>query len=152
MDTEVLAILDGLEGMAAVRTLEFQRGNNLLPGNKGLSADLAFELSAAAGVVVNIFVGCAAKRAYGIGWDRTLFAFMGFDRFYGFPITEAVILVPELPVLFEERLDNGKLIRKEFLVFRAVDFIMSPLLERDISADKKNKPANLAILFLNDVK
>ena len=56
------------------------------------------------------------------------------------------------PVLFDEGLDDRKLISEEFLVLRAVDFIMSPLFQRNISADKENKPADLLILFLNDVK
>ena len=64
----------------------------------------------------------------------------------------AVILVPEFPVLLDERFDDWKLVREELLILRAVDFIMSPLLQRDISADKENKPADLAILLLNDVK
>ena len=38
------------------------------------------------------------------------------------------------------------------MVFRAVEFIMSPLLKRNVSADKKNEPANLLILFLNNFK
>ena len=58
----------------------------------------------------------------------------------------------EYPVLFDEGLDDRKLISEEFLVLRAVDFIMSPLFQRNISADKENKPADLLILFLNDVK
>ena len=46
--------------------------------------------------------------------------------------------------------DDWKFVREELLILRAVDLIMSRLLERDISADKVNKPADLAILFLND--
>ena len=121
-------------------------------GYKGLSVDLALKLAMAAGVVVNILMGCTTKRAYGICWDRALLAFVRLDRFYGFTITETIVFIPELPVLFDERLDNGQFIRKEFLVFWAGEFIMGPLLERDISADKENKPADLAILFLNDIK
>ena len=39
-----------------------------------------------------------------------------------------------------------------YLVFGAVDLIMSPLFERNVSADKENKPANSVVLFLNDSK
>lgn len=152
MDPEVLAVFDRLECMAAVRTLELQRGNHLLTVDKGLAADLALKLSAAAGIVVDVLVWRTAERAYGIRGNRTGLVFVRLDRFYGLAITETVILVPEKPVLFDKRFDNGKFIRKEFLVFWAVDLIVSPLFERDISADKKNKPANLVILFLNDVK
>lgn len=152
MDAEVLAVFDRLEGMSAVRALESERGDHFFPGHKGLPADLALKLAAAAGVVVNILMGCAAKRAYGIRWDCTLPAFVRLDRFYGFAIAETIVFVPELPVLLDKRLDNRELIRKELLIFWTVKFIMSPLFERDISADKENKLADLAILFLNDIK
>ena len=82
----------------------------------------------------------------------TLLTFLSFYRFHGFAITEQVVFVPESPVLFDEGFDDRKLISEEFLVLRAVDFIMSPLFQRNISADKENKPADLLILFLNDVK
>ena len=69
-----------------------------------------------------------------------------------FSVTESVVLVPEFPVLFDEGLDDRKLISEEFLVLRAVNFVMSPLFQRNISADKENKPADLLMLFLNDSK
>ncbi len=95
---------------------------------------------------------CTAERADSICWNVTGVAFPGPDRFYRFAIAEMIIFIPELPVLFDKRLDNGQLIGKEFLVLWAVEFVMSPLPERDVSADKENKPADLLILFLNDVK
>lgn len=152
MDTEVFAVFDMLEGMAAVRALEFERGNHFFSGYKGLSADLALELPTAAGVVVDILVRSPAEGAYGIRGNRARLAFVRLDRFYGFAVAETIVFVPELLILLDERLDNRQLIRKELLVFWTVEFIMSPLLERNISADEKNKPANLAILFLNDMK
>ena len=100
MDAEVLAVFNRLESMAAVRGLEFERGNYLLAIDKGLSADLALKLS----------------------------------------------------VLLDERLDNGQLIGKELMVLGAVEFIMSPLFERDKSADKEKEPGDLAKLFLNNGK
>ncbi len=77
---------------------------------------------------------------------------MGPDWFYSLAIAKTVVFIPELPVLFDEWFDNGQFISKEFLVPGAVEFVMSPLLERDVSADKENKPANLFVLFLNDSK
>ncbi len=77
---------------------------------------------------------------------------MWLDGFYGFAIAEEVVSVPKLPVLFEEWLDDRELIREELLIFRAVEFIVSPLLKRNVSANKKNEPAELLILFLNDFK
>ena len=152
MDTEMFPVFDRLEGMSAVRTLKFKRCSYLFTIDKGLAADLALKLATAASVIVNVLMWCPAERTYGIGGNRARFAFVGLDRFYGFAVAEPVVFVPELPVLFDERLDNRQLIRKEFLIFWAVEFIVSPLFERNISADKKNKPADLLILFLNDVK
>ena len=152
VNTEVFTVFDRLECMPAVRAPEFERGNNVFSGNKGLPADLAFELPTAAGIVIDVFMRGVAERTYGICRYGTRLAFLSFHRLEGFPIAEAVILVPEFPVLLDERFDDWKLVREELLILRAVDFIMSPLLERDISADKENKPADLAILLLNDVK
>lgn len=92
------------------------------------------------------------KRIYGIFWNGTSLPFLGFDWFDGFVITKSIVVVPKLLVLFDEGLDDRKLISKKFLVFGTVVFIISPLFQRDISADKENKLADLAILFLNDGK
>lgn len=56
------------------------------------------------------------------------------------------------PVLFEEWLDDGKLVHKEFLILGAAEIVMCPQFGRDVSADKEDKPADLLRLFLNDVK
>lgn len=77
---------------------------------------------------------------------------MRSDRFYSFAIAETIVFVPEQPVLLDERFDDRQFVREEPLILRAVDLIVSPLFERDISADKEDEPADLAILFLNDVK
>lgn len=117
-----------------------------------MPADLTLKLSAAAGVVIDVVMRGAAERADGISRNVTWFAFLRFDWFYGFAVAEEVVFVPELPVLFEEWFDDREFIREELLIFRAVEFIMGPLLKRDVSANKKNEPANLLILFLNDFK
>ena len=94
----------------------------------------------------------AAERADGICRNVTGFAFLGFDWFYGSAVAEEVVFVPELPVLFDERFNDREFIGEGFLVFWAVYIIMSPLLKRNVSADKENKPADLFVLFLNDSK
>ena len=93
-----------------------------------------------------------AKGTYGIFRNGAGLAFLGFHRFDSFALAETVILIPKLPVLFNERFNDRQFIGEEFLVFWAVYFIMSPLLKRDVSADKENKPADLFVLFLNDSK
>jgi len=90
----------------------------------------------------------AAERADGVCGDIMSLAFLGFDWLYGLAVTKKVVFVPELPVLFDEGFDDGQLIGEGFLVFGAVDFVMSPLFKRDVSADIKYQPADL--LMLND--
>jgi len=117
-----------------------------------LTADLAFELTATTGVIIEVLMRSTAEGTYGIFRDSAGLAILSFDRFNCFAVAKPVILVPEQPVLFDERLNDRQLIREEFLVFGAVDLIMSPLFERNVSADKENKPANSVVLFLNDSK
>ena len=94
----------------------------------------------------------AAEGTYGIIRNGASLAFLRFHRFDSFAIAKTVIRIPELPVLFDEGFNDRQLIGEEFLLFWAVYFIVSPLLERDVSADKENKPADLFVLFLNDSK
>ena len=148
----MLTVFDWLQSMTAVRALELKGSSYFLSIDKGPAADLAFELSATTSIIVDVLMRGPAKRTYGVfrnGADLTL---LGFDRFHSFAVTESVVFVPELPVLFEKRFDDRKLIGKELLVFWAVELIMSPLFQRNISANKENKPADLLILFLNNVK
>lgn len=150
VDAEVLPVFDRLEGMAAVRALELQGGCDVFPVDKGLLADFAFELSTSAAVVIDILMRCTAERADGIRGNIVGLAFLWFNWLYGLAVPKKVVFVPELPVLFDEGFDDGQLIGEEFLVFGAVDFVMSPLFKRDVSADKKYQPADLLVLLLND--
>lgn len=148
----MLTVFDWLQSMTAVRALELKGSSYFLSIDKGPATDFAFELSATTSIIVDVLMRGPAKRTYGVfrnGADLTL---LGFDRFHSFAVTESVVFVPELPVLFEKRFDDRKLIGKELLVFWAVELIMSPLFQRNISANKENKPADLLILFLNNVK
>ena len=51
--------------------------------------------------------------------------------------------------MFDERLDDREAVSGKFVVFRGVGIIEGPLLERDISADEVQEPANSFVLFLN---
>jgi hypothetical protein len=146
----MLTVLDRLEGMAAVGTQEFQWGDKLFAIDKCLAADLAFELTTAAAVVIDIFMRGSTERANGIAWNIMGFAFLGFHGRCGFSIAEAIVLIPELPVLFDKGFDDGELVGQELLVLRTVKFIVCPLLERDVSCNKKNEPADLFVLVLNN--
>jgi len=73
-----------------------------------------------------------------------------FDGCYRLAIAETAVFVPELPVLLDGRFDDGQLVGEEFLIFGTVEFVVCPLLERDVSANEKNKPAdheNRGLLF-----
>ena len=50
--------------------------------------------------------------------------------------------------MFDERLDDREAVSGKFVVFRGVGIIEGPLLERDISADEVQEPANSFVLFL----
>lgn len=152
VDTKVLPVLDRLERMPTVRALEFQRGCHFFTVDKSLLADLTFELPTSAAVIVDILMWGTAERADDLCGDIMGLALLGLDRFNWFAIPESVVFVPELPVLFDEWFDDGQFIGKELLVFRAMELVMGPLFERDVSADKKNEPAELLVLALNDVK
>ena len=117
-----------------------------------MPADLTLKLSAAAGVVIEVVMRGAAEGADGIWRNVTGFAFVWLNRFYGFAVAEAVVFVPELPVLFDKRFDDREFVCEELLVFRAMEFFMCPLLERDVSADKHDQPAVLLIKVLNKLK
>ena len=74
-------------------------------------------------------------------------------RLYGFAVTRFVVrneVVP-FPILFMGN-DAGKYIYFEFLIFRGMRIIKSPLPEGDISADEVNQPAVLLIKILNNRK
>lgn len=48
----------------------------------------------------------SAKRRYGIFRNSAGLTLLGFDQFHGFAITELVVFVPKLPVLFDKRFDD----------------------------------------------
>ncbi|MBO1695187.1 hypothetical protein HJW21_00275 [[Clostridium] symbiosum] len=86
------------------------------------------------------------------GTDHILrdgFPVTALDRPDGFAILPEIVLKEELPVLFDEWLNEGEPVRGKLLVFRGVGIIEDPLLKRNISANKVDKPENLFVLVLN---
>ena len=63
-------------------------------------------------------------------------------------VRDKVFPVPVLLIGY----DVGKFINLKLLVLWRMGIIESPLLKRDISTDKVNKPANLFMLVLNELK
>ena len=147
VDAEEFPVLFRDEGVSAVRADETDRRGDNLPSDKCLATDLALILSVAAIVIIKIMVRGATE-----GTDNLLrdgFTVTPLDWSDGFTILPEIILEEELPVLFDEWLDDREAVSGKFLVFRGVGIIESPLLERNVSADEIQEPANGFILFLN---
>ena len=87
-------------------------------------------------------------RAGTMFWNITIA--MPENRLNGFVIAMLVIRDEIFPVpVLLIGYDFREFINLELLVLRRMGIIKSPLLERDISADKVNKPADLFMLVLN---
>lgn len=83
-------------------------------------------------------------------WNITLYP--AEYRTNGFMVAPLVIRDEVFPVpVLLVGYDFGKLINLELLVLRGMGIVKSPLLERDISTDKVNKPADLFLLVLNEL-
>ena len=111
-------------------------------------ANLAFQLSGRAVITVKIRLRGTAGRAGAVLWDVTFFA--AGDRFDLNIVPALKVRDEEVPVPFMlDDLDIRKLVHFKFLIFWRMGIIESPLLERDISADKVYQPAVLLIKILN---
>ena len=147
VDAEELPALFWDKGVPAIRTHEPNGRGNHLSRDERLATDLALVLSVPDIVIVEIVVRSATE-----GTDNILrdgFSVTPLDRSDGFAILPEIILEEELPVLFDEWKNDWQAVSGKLLVFRGVGIIESPLLERNISADEVQEPANRYILFLN---
>jgi hypothetical protein len=81
---------------------------------------------------------------------RNIAFYTSKDRLDGFVVTLFVVRnkIFPIPILFI-RDDFWKLIYFEFLILWRMGIIKSPLPERNVSANKVNKPTNLFMLVLN---
>ena len=114
MDGEVFAVFLGDKGAAAMRATEFRQQKTALIRREPGITDFAQELPFGAIVLVKEWLGGITART-------------------GAVIRDVAILVsPVLPEVSDQR----KLINFEFLVLGRMGIIKSPLLERDISANK----------------
>ena len=135
------------EGVSTVRADEADRRGDNLPRDECLATDLALILTVSPIVIIEIVVRGTTEWTDHILRDG--FAVTALNRFDGFAILPEIVFKKELPVLFDERLNDGEPVSGKLLVFRGVGIIESPLLERNISADEIQEPANRFILFLN---
>ena len=59
------------------------------------------------------------------------------DRLQRFAVAPEIVFKEKLPVLFDKGSDTWEFIYFKFLIFGRVGVVKCPLLERDISADKR---------------
>jgi hypothetical protein len=110
--------------------------------------NLTFLLAVIPCKIIHRSITCRAGTVF-----RNIAFYTTKDRLDGFAVTLLVVrnkILP-IPILFI-RDDFGKLIYFEFLILWRVGVIKSPLFKRDISANKVNKPTNLFMLVLNELK
>ena len=147
MHDEVLSNLLRDKGIAAMGACKAGRRGDRFTGAEGLSADLALVLAVSPIVVVDEMVRGATQRTDGIfGNGPAITASYWFE---GFAILPLVVFQKELPVLLVKGLDEREFIHFEFLIFRGMGIIKSPLLEGDISAYEVDQPVVLLVEVLN---
>jgi hypothetical protein len=154
MYDEVLAVFLMTEVVIAMRALQNGSfGETVIScWRKKCLADFAYNLNFSFAIVPRqIIHGSITCRAGTVFWNIAFYT--AKDRLYGFVVTLLVVRnkIFPIPILFIGD-DFGKLIYFEFLIFGRVGVIKSPLLKRNISANKVNKPTNLFMLVLNELK
>lgn len=99
-------------------------------------------------ITIKIRLWGTAGRAGAVLGDVTFFA--AGDRFYLNMVPVFKVREEETPVPFMmDDLDFWKLVHSKFLIVWRMGIIESPLLERNISADKVYQPAVLLVKILN---
>ena len=148
VEDEVLSVLLGDEGVAAVGAAQFHGGEAASSRGEPGVTDLAQHLPFGAVVFVEVGHGCVTAGTGAVLWNvalraavygTDLFAIAFFDVGDEFPVS------PSLP----EVGDEGELVNPELLVFRGMGIIKGPLFERDVSADEADQPAVLLVKVLN---
>lgn len=125
VDAEELPVLFRDKGMTAVRTEETNGSGDGFPAGESLSTDLALILAVAAIIIINVKMRSATERTDDVFRDGSAGSSLNWsDRFVVFPL---IVFEKELPVLSEERLDDRKPVHFEFLIFRRMQIVISPL-------------------------
>ena len=149
MNTEEFTVFFSSKSFATVRAYQSKGSCNFFTGNESLTTDFALILTVTTIVIVDVMMGSTAKRAYSFFGNRLTITTL--NLLYRFTVFPLIVFEKELPILFDESFYDRKLVNLKFLVLWRVRIIKSPLFERNISADKVNKPAVLLVKFLNSV-
>ena len=134
VNTEEFTVFLGNQGITTVRAGKPERCGNNVTGGESLTAYFTLVLSIATIIVVDEMVRSSTEGTDGILRDS--FSVSALNRFYCFSVLPFIVFEKELPVLFDKRFHDRKLIDFKSLVFRRVGIIKSPLLKMDISANK----------------
>ena len=133
-----------------MRTGKAKRCCDDFAGGEGLTTDFTLVLTVTTVIVVDVVMWGSTQRADDI--FRNGFTITTLNWFYRFSVFPLVVFQKKLPVLFDKGFDNRKLINLKFLILWRMRVIKSPLFERDMSANKIKKPADLFVLVLNVVE
>ena len=137
MDDKVLAVLFGNQCISAVRTPELYRGEPAVLSGEFSSTDFTEDLSFGTVVFIEEGFGSITARTGTVIRDvalRTAADRADFLTITFFVVGNEVLVSPVLPKVGDKR----ELINLELLIFGRMGIIKSPLLKRDISADKLN--------------
>ena len=138
MDDEMLTVFFMSQSLTAVWAAQgVLFGKTVVIRRKGGVADFALDLPGFTIVAIEVRLWGVAGRAFTVFWDVTLLT--PGNRFNLLLIFVLKVRDEELPVpLILVKSDTWEFIGLEFLIFWGVGIIKSPLLERDIFADKIN--------------
>ena len=151
MDDKVFPVFFGNKGISTVRAAQLHGREAAFRRRKSGSTDLTEELAFGAVIPVKkrfrgvtAWAGAVVRdvtfRAATDGADfLTITFFVVRDKFFVSPVLAEVG-------------NQREFINLEFLVFGGMGIIKSPLLERNISADKADQPAVLLVKVLNNRK
>ena len=148
MYNEVPSFFSGNKGVAAMGTAKLHRRKAAVLRRKSGSTNFTEELPFGTIVFVKEWFGSITARAgtgirdvaFRAATDRSDLLTIAF-----FVVRDEFFVSPALAEICDQR----KLINFELLVLWRVGIIESPLLKRDISANKVNQPAVLLIKVLN---
>ena len=148
MDDEVFAVFFMYQRMGTVGAFEGKfPGETVLFRRKACSTNFTQQLSGFSVVTVQVRLGGLAGRAGAMLRDIALRA--AADRLNGFSVFPRIVAIEILPIpglVIGD--DLWQLINLEFLVLGGMGIVESPLLERDVSADKMNQPTVLLIKLM----
>ena len=137
MYDKVLTVFFGNQRVGAVRTTKLKGSKSAVLRRESGRADRAEELPFGAIVFIEKWLGSIASGTGTVVRDVTFRASADGSYFLAvtlFKVRDEVFVVPVLA----EISNQGEFINLELLVLRRMGIIKSPLLERDIPADKLN--------------